>query len=378
MTSSRHEGEPAPAASSAILHDLLEPPRYGWERDGRLYKPTARELWSEVFHRINLFRDRKNWLPFTSWFWTLGLVPFVVVFLTQYRSVTISAFGFVYSMFWLGTHGTVWLHRYGTHRAFTFSHPAYRFVCRNLSIKIVPEEIYIVSHRVHHELSEKPGDPYNVHGGGLYCFLADINHQPINRNLSQDEYRTATRLMNHTGVRINSYAQYRKWGSIAHPLTTSMHFALNWTFWYAMFWLIGGHAMATGLFAWCLMWAIGVRTFNFAGHGSGKDRRRPGIDFNTGDIAINQVWPGFVSGEWHSNHHLYPNGVRAGFLPWQLDLAWLFIRFYALIGGIATQRDYTRQFYDRYYLPWQGAHGGQVPASTEPAQEGKSGARAPG
>src|SRR5579859_8253707 len=100
--------------SSAILHDLLEPPRYGWERDGRLYKPTARELWREFFHRTNLFRDRKNWLPFTSWFWTLCLVPFVVVFLTKYHSVTISVFGVVYSMVWLGTHGTVWLHRYGT------------------------------------------------------------------------------------------------------------------------------------------------------------------------------------------------------------------------------------------------------------------------
>jgi fatty-acid desaturase len=311
---------------------------------------------------VNVFRDKKNWLPFSNWFWTLSLAPFAVIFLWKFHSIPISIIGFVYAMVCLGTHGTIWLHRYGTHRAYTFSNGFWRFIARNLTIKIVPDEIYIVSHHVHHEFSEKAGDPYNVYGGGLYCFLADTNHQPIARDLSEHDYEKVTRLMNHTGVRINSYAQYRKWGTMAHPFTSSLHFFLNWCFWYAAFYAIGGHALATGLFGWTLMWAVGIRTFNYAGHGSGKDRRRPGIDFNTDDIAINQIWPGYVAGEWHSNHHLFPNSWRNGFLSWQLDLAWLWLRAVRALGGIDTYRDHTREFFDKHYLPWARANG-RLPAA---------------
>src|SRR5258708_12318609 len=90
-------------ASSPVLHDLLEPPRYGWEREGRLYKPTARELWSEFFHRMDVFRDRKNWLPFTSWFWTGCLVPFAVLFLIRYPSLPTTVLPLLSSILWLAT-----------------------------------------------------------------------------------------------------------------------------------------------------------------------------------------------------------------------------------------------------------------------------------
>nr|MBA2321931.1 acyl-CoA desaturase [Deltaproteobacteria bacterium] len=64
---------------------------------------------------------------------------------------------------------------------------------------------------------------------------------------------------------------------------------------------------------------------------------------------------GFVAGEWHNNHHLYPNGARSGFLWYQLDLAWLFIRFYAAIGGITSYRDPKAQFLKVHYEPWVAA-----------------------
>jgi stearoyl-CoA desaturase (delta-9 desaturase) len=58
-----------------------------------------------------------------------------------------------------------------------------------------------------------------------------------------------------------------------------------------------------------------------------------------------------VAGEWHNNHHLFPTSVRAGFLPWQVDSAFAFIRFYRLIGGVASWRDFRDKFYERHYLP---------------------------
>lgn len=337
---------------TGFLQRVLERPSYGFERDGKLYVPTHKEIFREFFTKINVFKDKRNWVPFFSWAATLSLSIPLVVFFANYFTWPLFFLGFVYSMVALGTHGTIYLHRYSTHRAFKFRNPVWRFICRNLVVKLVLEELYVVSHHVHHQLSEKPGDPYNVKGGWLYCFLADVTHQPIAKNLNEADYEQLTKMLNHTGVHINTYKQYKKWGSLCHPSYAFLHYALNWSFWYLVFFLIGGQALASCLLGWSAVWGIGVRTFNFDGHGSGKDKRREGIDFYNEDHSINQVWPGCVAGEWHNNHHLYPNGARAGFLPYQLDLAWLFIKSWHLIGGVSSYRDYKNDFMRDYYLPY--------------------------
>jgi stearoyl-CoA desaturase (delta-9 desaturase) len=152
-------------------------------------------------------------------------------------------------------------------------------------------------------------------------------------------------------VRLNSYEQYRKWGSLCHPVFTIAHYVLNWIFWFLVFYFLGGFALATAIFGWAGVWAIGIRTFNYEGHGRGKDRRRDGVDFNRLDLSINQVWPGFVAGEWHNNHHLYPNGARSGFLKYQLDLPWLWIRALAAVGVVSSYRDFREDFLKTYLPP---------------------------
>ena len=335
-----------------FIDHILEPPSYGFERNGRLYVPSRKEILKEFFSKANVFKSKRNWIPFYSWFATLILGVPLFIFIHTYFSWPLFLLGFVYSMVILGTHGTIYLHRYSTHRAFKFTNSFWRFVGRNLVVKIVLEELYVISHHVHHKLSEKPGDPYNVHGGWLYCFLADVIHQPIAKDLNEEDYQQLTKMLDHTGVHINTYAQYQRWGSLCHPAYTILHYILNWAFWYGVFFLIGGHTLATCLFGMSAVWAVGVRTFNYDGHGGGKDKRREGIDFDREDLSINQVWPGYVAGEWHNNHHLYPNGARAGFLSYQLDLAWLFIRFYFLLGGVSSYRDYKEDFLRDHYLPY--------------------------
>jgi stearoyl-CoA desaturase (delta-9 desaturase) len=160
-------------------------------------------------------------------------------------------------------------------------------------------------------------------------------------------------MLQHTGIYLNSYEQYQKWGSVTHPLFALIHFSLNWLFWYSIFYLVGGHALALALFGASGVWGIGVRTFNYDGHGGGKDKRKRGIDFDRENLSINQLWPGLVTGEWHSNHHLFPNGARAGFLPYQLDYAWYFIRVLVWVGGIRSYRDYREEFFEKYYRPYR-------------------------
>jgi fatty-acid desaturase len=338
-----------------LLARALQEPVYGWTRDGALSKPSNRDILRAWRTRMNVVGDRKTWLAATGWFWTLMLVPFGVVFLTQYFSWKLMLLGFLYSMVWIGTHGTVWLHRYSTHRAFTFRNAFYRALCRELSIKIVPEETYVVSHHVHHAYSDLPGDPYNAQAGWLYCFLAAELHQPINRELGPKDYEQLVGLVRHTGIRPNSYAQYQRWGSIAHPLRTWMHFAVNWAAWYGIFYMIGGHALGTALFGWAAVWGIGIRAHNYDLHAGGKDKRRDGVDFDRRNLSINQFWPGFVAGEWHNNHHLFPSSVRAGFQWWQPDISFAFIRFYKLIGGVTQWRDFQSKFVERHLLPYRAA-----------------------
>lgn len=334
----------------AFLDYVLEPPRYGWQDEsGNLVKPTNGQILREFFYRLNIFRTRKNWLSFMSWMQVVCLAPFFIVFIFHYFTWGLLVAAFFYSMVFMGTHGTIWHHRYCTHGAYTFRNKFWLFITRNLSLKIIPEEIYVVSHHVHHCKSDQPGDPYNATAGFLYCFLADVTHQPINRNLSEDDYNRAVNLMKHTGVQTNSYQGYLKWGALARPGLTLLHWVLNWGFWYGVFYLIGGHPLAFALFGGACFWAVGVRTFNYEGHGKGKDVQRDGVDFNRKDKSINQAWPGIVAGEWHNNHHLFPHSARSGFMWYQLDLAWCYIRLLSYIGAVTTFND-AKPLFQKQYL----------------------------
>lgn len=335
-----------------LLDRVLDLPSYGFEKDGQLVRPTAKQVFREFGIRMNVFKDKKNWLPCFGWMMTTSLsIPFFIFFI-KFFSWPLFALAFLYSMVFMGSHGTFWLHRFGTHRAFKFTNRWTRLICRNLTMRIIPEEIYIISHHVHHQFPEKAGDPYNVHGGFLYCFFSDGIHQNIARNLDEKDYEVLCKLVRHTGIRLNTYAQYQKWGTLVHPATTILHYFANWGFWYAAFYFIGGHELACALFGSAGVWGFGVRTFNYEGHGAGKDKRQEGIDFGRDNLSINQMWPGYVAGEWHNNHHLYANSARTGFLPYQLDLPWHFIRLLRALGQIEGVKDYKEEFMRDYYIPY--------------------------
>jgi sn-1 stearoyl-lipid 9-desaturase len=334
----------------SFIDHVLQRPTYGWANaEGDLIKPSKGQLVSEMISRMNVFKTKKNWSAAVGWFWVMCLVPFMVLFFVKFFTWWGLAAMFLYGMFAMSTHGTIWYHRYCTHQAYKFSNKFWRFFTQNLVIKLIPEEIYVVSHYVHHVKSDQPGDPYNAQGGFLYCFLADTNHQPISKDLNEHDYLRTTKFLAHTGIKINSYAQYQRWGSVMHPFATMLHWVLNWAFWFAAFYLIGGPSLACGMFGGAMLWIVAVRTFNYNGHGKGKDLRKDGVDFNRRDMSINQSRPGLLSGEWHNNHHLYPSSARAGFLPYQLDSAWMYIYLLYKLGAVSSYHDSKKQFYREYY-----------------------------
>jgi stearoyl-CoA desaturase (delta-9 desaturase) len=122
---------------------------------------------------------------------------------------------------------------------------------------------------------------------------------------------------------------------VGHPVFTTLSLFWNWCFWYQIFFVFGGHSLALVVIGMSLQWALAVRTFNYSGPGRGRNQKVQGIDFSPRDLAINQMWPGYAAGEWHSNHHLYPRGARSGFLAYQVDLPWLLLNLYCKLGSIS-------------------------------------------
>ena len=337
-----------------FLDHVLQVPSYGWKDEkGKLVKPCVNQILKEFFSRLNIINSRKNWLPFFSWLKVACLIPFFIMFVFNFMHVWTFAAAFIYSMIIMGTHGTIWHHRYCTHGAYKFKNNFWRFFTQNLTINVIPEEIYVISHHVHHSKSDQPGDPYNAQAGFLYCFLADVNHQPIAKNLNESDYNRVKLLMKHTGVAGNNYKEYQKWGSFVKPSYAIITWVLNWSFWYLAFYLMGGHALACSLFGSAAFWAIGVRTFNYEGHGKGEDKQREGVDYNQKDNSVNQLWPGIVAGEWHNNHHLYPKSARSGFKPHQIDFAWYYIKGMNILGAVSNYKDYKKQFYKQHHVPYQ-------------------------
>ncbi len=332
-----------------FIDKILQEPSYGWcDKYGELIIPSVKELYKEAFNRINIFKTKKNWISLINWLITACMIPFFLLFVFNYFSFRLFIIVVLYSMIIMSTHATVWYHRYCSHKAYVFSHPLWKFIIQNMVIRTVPEEIYVMSHQVHHARSDKPGDPYNSKGGLLYCMLAHINHQSISKNLNEEEYIKAANFINHTGIQINNYSKYLKWGSVSCPVYTVILWLLNWAFWYSLLYIIGGHALSCALFSAAMCWFILVRAFNYTGHGNGKAKHVDGIDFDRRNLAVNQLRPGLLCGEWHNNHHLYPRSARAGFLSYQLDISWLFIFILFKLGIVSAYRNNKKDFLKRY------------------------------
>ena len=333
----------------AFIDKILYEPSYGWkDSDGELVAPSNKTLIKEALRKINVFKDKKNWLAASTILMILCLLPFFFLFMGEYFSVYTLLFFLLYTMIVMSTHGTIWFHRYCTHKSYTFSHPLWRLITQNLVIKTLPEEVYVISHHVHHAKSDLPGDPYNAKAGFMYCMLADFNHQSVARDLDKEEYKKLTLFLKDTGVQMNSFKGYKKWGTLATPFYTYGLWILNWAFWYSAFFFMGGHGLACTAFSAALFWFILVRAFNYTGHGKGEVEHKDGIDFDRRNLSINQTRPGLFSGEWHNNHHLYPGSARAGFLPYQIDLAWIYIYCLNKIGMVSSYKDSKKQFLKKY------------------------------
>ena len=338
------------SGSHRFVRTVLRQPTYGWV--SATNRPSDATIRGEFLRRLDPRAGRHQWLPITVWTVNALFLATLLVYLVGFFTWSSLAVGVAYAFLFLPQYGTFYFHRYGTHRAWRFAHPAFAFLAKHAAIRVIPEEVYIVSHHVHHTLADADGDPYDPRGGWWYCFLADVNHQAIATDLDADDHARARGLLSHLFIGANDYAGYQRWGSIVHPAALAADLLLNWLFWAGLLTLVGGPSLALAVFGCTTFWLWGIRNFNFLAHGRGGDERREGEDFHRADLSVNRTLSAWLASEWHNNHHLFPRSARAGFLPYQLDVVWWTVRALAAVGIIASYRDDTERFYVEHYRPW--------------------------
>jgi sn-1 stearoyl-lipid 9-desaturase len=208
-------------------------------------------------------------------------------------------------------------HRLLTHRGFKCPKWFEYFltVCATLALEGGPI-FWVGVHRLHHQITDKPGDPHSPRDGGFWAHMGWIMSGESLHNANSD------RLLPY--VPDLRKDKFHLWISKYHYVPMIVLGIGLWAF--------GGLAV--------MMWGIFFRTVfllhstwfvNSATHMWGSKR------FATDDDSRNLWWVAYLSfGEgWHNNHHAHPQSARHGLAWYEFDLNWYAIKAFSWLGLIS-------------------------------------------
>lgn len=225
---------------------------------------------------------------------------------------------------------TVGYHRMLTHRSFQTYRPIRTFwtVLGALAAQKSPIE-WCATHRKHHALSDKPGDPHSPHENapGFWNSLKGFWHAHAGwivtgHLIRTDQQRYAPDLLQDpVAVWI-----HRTWEPVWFPLTFLLPTVIAWAITGT-----GEGALLGFLWGGCArVFLVQHITFsvNSVCHLFGSR------DYQASDQSRNNFLCGLLSaGEgFHNNHHAFPTSARHGLEWWQLDASWYVIRLMQLCG----------------------------------------------
>jgi fatty-acid desaturase len=325
------------------LSSILLEPGFGYANsDGNPHQATFYEITKELAAVMDVMRFPNHFITASNFIFQALTGVIFLVFLDRYISIG-TAFFIVCATFFIGTfYNTIWYHRYCAHVAFEFSNRVYPmfFLWTNPLGFIFREEIYIFPHRIHHEQTEKAGDPYGPHHGWLASLLAPELTQRFNPTIAQEHYDSLVRSIQHVSFPVNSYARFKKttcFETFAHYWTRIVFSQLLWL---GIIALLGGLAYVAAYYSAIFISTILIRDFNWRGHGGNfRRKKRAGWEFGTNSFALNQYFYGYIASEWHDNHHKYPFSANNGFLSWQIDPAFLIVKWMYRVGIVRSYVD---------------------------------------
>jgi stearoyl-CoA desaturase (delta-9 desaturase) len=198
-------------------------------------------------------------------------------------------------------------HRLHTHRSYVTYWPIEYFfaVCGALTLEGGPIS-WVATHRVHHQHSDKPGDPHSPRDGAWWSHVGWLLWGEANHNNTRAMSKYAPDLAKH---------RFYIW--------------LNNYHWVPMV-VLGVALLAIGGLP-MMLWGICVRVVfglhatwlvNSATHMWGGRR------FATRDDSRNNWWVALITfGEgWHNNHHAHPTSARHGLAWYEFDPSWLTLK----------------------------------------------------
>jgi len=179
-------------------------------------------------------------------------------------------------------------------------------VCATLSLEGGPI-FWVATHRVHHQLSDREGDPHTPREGGWWAHLGWI----VWGNALHAQTHALARYVPDLD-RDRFYLWLSKYHWIPITVSGALLFGLGW--------LGGGWTNAVGMLLWggFLRVTLGLHAtwlVNSATHLWGSRR------FETRDDSRNNWWVALVTGGegWHNNHHAHPVSARHGLAWYEID-----------------------------------------------------------
>ncbi len=254
-------------------------------------------------------RSKISWVTTTA-FTSFHILAVVALFYTTWQAVAVAVV-----LHWVCVSWGIGMgyHRLHCHRSYAVPKPIeYLFaVCGSMTLQGGPI-FWTAIHRIHHQRSDKPGDPHTPHDGKWWAhILWTIFGEELHSN-TEVTGKYAPDLMQERFYRI-----------------------LNSWHWVPLV-VLGLALLAIGGLPW-LLWGLFLRVVvglhctwmvNSATHLWGKRR------FLTTDDSKNNWWVALLTfGEgWHNNHHAYPRSAKHGFVWRELDISWLQIKLLSKLG----------------------------------------------
>jgi stearoyl-CoA desaturase (delta-9 desaturase) len=166
---------------------------------------------------------------------------------------------------------------------------------------------WVATHRVHHQHSDREGDPHTPREGGWWAHLGWI----VWGNALHAQTQLLARY-----VPDLERSRFHVWLSKYHWIPLVVSGALL----FGLGWLWGGWSNAVGMLLWgvFLRVTLGLHAtwlVNSATHLWGSRR------FDTRDDSRNNWWVALLTGGegWHNNHHAHPVSARHGLAWYEID-----------------------------------------------------------
>jgi fatty-acid desaturase len=328
---------------------VLIEPCYGYSVGGDApRRPRLPEVLREWLDAVNFVKKPRGLAALSFAFHVSTFLVFIV-YCRSYASWKSFAF-LAASVFFLATvYNTVWYHRYCSHTAFAFASPLWSKLFLWTNPFFYREENYAIAHRIHHQFTDKAGDPYGPHLSWLASYLAIDSIQKVNPALSRKEFDTLKKGLSHIGFRPNSYERFQRSGSVEKPSAFLLRSVAAQMFWGVILFAAAGPAGLATWYAGVFITFFLIRSFNWHGHGGQNPRKKkPGWEFDDKNLALNQRFYGYLASEWHDNHHKYPMSANNGFLPGQFDLAFKIIQLLHKSGVINHYTDAAPRFGEEF------------------------------